>query len=99
MGSIRALVELDADQMNGETESRDGGFPNRAPRASDVTLMSVTSEMSCQPTWLPEDVGDWTDVVSLTLKSRVFMCTDAATLDELYIVMLSLISQKDAEKL
>lgn len=103
IGSSWALVELDPVQMNGGTLSRDGGFPNLAPPAtSDVTLISVTNETSYQPTWLPEDAAE-AEITSpkllVELLSIVFMRTDAAESDELYIVILSLISQNDVEKL
>jgi len=53
-GLIWTPVELDPDQMNGETLSGNSDFRTWFLSASDSILLSFARDTSCHPTWFPE---------------------------------------------
>ena len=96
IGSSLIRLELIPDQMNRETHSRESDFPTRVPRTSDVTLTSFRREISYHPASFPEE----TEVVlPIEVESDVSIRIDAASFEELQMVIINFISQKEAEKL
>lgn len=56
-GSSLTWVELDADQMKGETDTGESGLPTEFPRTSDATSVSSCSDKLCHPASLAAGTG------------------------------------------
>lgn len=66
-GSSLTRVELDADQMKGETHTGESGLATRLPGASDVSLMSFCKDVSCHPASFAADTEEAPAVDELVL--------------------------------
>lgn len=82
------------DQTNGKTLSSAGDFSILVRGDSEVTLMSVTVGIICQPVSFV-----WVISPLLLVESMVLTPTDATASEELYIVIFKFISQNDTAKL
>lgn len=99
-GSSLTRVELDPDQMKGGTHSGVIDFRTPLLAIADVTLTSFDRDKSCHPASFPERAElPVLKEPATRVESKVLTRTDAPTSDELWMVILSLISQSEVEKL
>lgn len=94
LGSSLTRVVLDPDQIKGDTDSSETGFPVLVPVMSGAgTLISIGGvDISCQPTLFPDGALPGGE-------SKVLIRTEAVKDEELRIVILSFVSLKESAKL